>query len=239
MERFDAAWRLIKDSTDELWSINLRDMANIIGFSKFPIGWRWSEYAVSTLSRERPFEPSVRKVGELGISAPVKSTAEGEKAIAASLVNRRTAVEKQIRRMIVRNEIAAKLTDETMQNHDIGDRLRMHEALNFDVSSNAIGFNDLKPGSAWSFSTDLPNLLVALEANKGWQRKVSKNDWLFFERVARVEFETRGVPLILASLIGPVTSEYHLHVKSDHQPNRTEILELLSTLKTEYTESDN
>jgi hypothetical protein len=238
MERFDAAWRLIKDCTDELWSINLRDMANIIGFSKFPVGWRWAEYAASPLSRERPFEASLQKVGALGSSAPLKPTVEGEKAIAASLVNRRTTVEKQIRRMIVRREIVAELTDENMISHDLDDRLRLNEALNFDVLGNAIGFHDLGPGSSWSFSTSLPNLLAALEEKKGWKRNSSKNDWLMFERLARIEFETRGVPDVLEKMMGVLIEKYQKIEENADEPNRTEILQLLSQLKTEYSESE-
>jgi hypothetical protein len=237
-ERFQSVWRDIRASTDERWALGLRHTANLIGFVLFPIGWAWVEYPHRRGSKRMPYEAHAEKVSSLNIKLEEAETKAGTKAFQDGINARKKVVERHLMRMIKRQEIPVQVINYRMEGYPLDDKMRLDEALRFDVATNGIGLFDLKDGRGFSFQTDAQAVLAALEDKCAWNTNTSVNDWLVIERYLRELFEVLGLPGTRDEYANRTAIWYVDKTPTGEEPAKTELRNLTSKLFSEYADSE-
>lgn len=228
----------MRASTDEYWRIGLRQTANLIGFALYPVGWSWAEYPRRKFRKRMPYEEKAEEVGRLGIALREADTKAGFRAFRSGVKFRRANVERHLLRMIKREEIPVTIINHRMEGSPLDDRMRLDEALTFNVTTNGIGLFDLDPGSGYDFETDAEAVMNALEARRAWKTNSSVHDWLVVERHLRELFESLGIPSTRDEYASRTASWYTSDYVSGKEPSASKLRELTSALYEEYCFSD-
>lgn len=185
-----------------------------------------------------PYERKAQKTSHLAITLNEPDTKDGMAAFRRGLAYRRHKVEQRLLRMIVRQEIPVLIYDEHAQGLPISDQLRLNADLCFSIGNNEIGYNDLEPGFAWTFSTDYMAVWEALDGDVAWSTKKSQHDWLSAERYLRELIETRGLPAVQDSYHTETVTWYSAHCIAGHEPPASDFRNLVSRLCKEYSFSE-
>ena len=236
-EQFMALWRSFRAAADERWELDLRSTANLIGFALFPVGWRWDEYPPLRNIRPMPYEQKAQSTNRLGLQYPSSQTEAGLSATQNGIASRKNVVERHLMRMIKRQEIPVTVTNHRMEGYPLDHRMRLDEALRFDVATNGIGLFDLKD-CGFDFHTDTLTVLDVLDQRCAWHRNSSVNNWFYVERYLRINFEMHGLPNKQEDYAKLAVSWYGEHNAEKREPAMSGLRQLVSNLYAEYAGSD-
>ena len=238
-EQFDDVWREIGKHSDEHWRVDLAIAANILGFCLYPVGWTWGEFSVRNAASKIPYRKKAQQVGKLGAVPVDHNNKAGDRAFATGVKFRQKRISDKLLRIIIRGEIPVFVTDEHMRTTPIGDEIRLFYDLNIDVKRNVIGFHDLKSDLCWTAQIDASKLILGLEKNRVWAKKSSINNWLRIEKIAREIIEFTGLPQTQEQLHTSLSAMLAETYPDLHEPNKSEVMLMLSLLFEEYSESEN
>lgn len=182
----------------------LKIAAHLVGFSQFPVGWKWKEWKI--IETEKAYCPNFEELTYLNYFDDLETNRQNKAGKTAEQLGRRhrkEIVKAMMLRFLQRNEINAMIQTDNCEWLEPSFKLRNDPLLEFKISRSGIRSENLE----WLTYVDSISLFERLEKETSWINK-DKDNWFVFERFSRVFIEHNGFEISYDHIIG-LFSDWH------------------------------